>query len=142
MWASVRSIVASAIVVVAFLNLWQVNKSLRWVRPREADDVVILEDRLRYVRNALMKDGYWRGDVGYVPAGVLRGASATSRDDQQWVLVRYVMIPWNVLQNVSAVPYVLVDGTRTGKPIQPPEGFSTVYDSTDGFVLLKRVPRQ
>ena len=113
-----RSIfVSAAIVAVAFLNLWQVTQTLRWVKPREADDVVVLEDRLRFVRDALMKAGYWRGDVGYVPAQLLQGNRQGNRmapiDDQQWALVRYVMIPWNVLQNTLSTPYVLVDGTRT-----------------------------
>jgi len=138
----VRLLISFAIVAVAFLNLWQVNQTLRWVKPREADDVVILEDQLRFVRNALMKAGYWRGDVGYMPGGVLHGHPRTLRDDQQWVLVRYVMIPWNVLQDTLGAPYVLVDGTRSGTPIEIPEGFTRIYDSMNGLVLLKKVSTQ
>ena len=48
-----RFLLSAAIVAAAFLNLWQVTQTLRWVKPREADDVVVLEDRLRFVRDAL-----------------------------------------------------------------------------------------
>lgn len=137
---------SAAIVAVAFLNLWQVTQTLRWVKPREADDVVVLEDRLRFVRDALMKAGYWRGDVGYVPAQLLlanrQGNRMTAIDDQQWALVRYVMIPWNVLQNSLNTPFVLVDGTRTAAPVQTPDGFVKVYDSMNGLVLVKKLSSQ
>lgn len=141
-----RFLLSAAIVAVAFVNLWQLTQTLRWVKPREADDVVVLEDRLRFVRDALMKAGYWRGDVGYVPAQLLlgnrQGNRITAVDDQQWALVRYVMIPWNVLQNTLSTPYVLVDGTRTATPIQTPDGFVKVYDSMNGLVLVKKLSSQ
>ena len=138
----VRFLISVAIAVVAFLNLWHVDQTLRWVKPREAEDVVILEDRLRFVRDALMKAGYWRGDVGYMPAGVLQGHSRTLRDDQQWVLVRYVMIPWNIRQDTLGAPYVLVDGTRSSSPVETPDGFNKIYDSSNGLVVLKNLSVQ
>jgi hypothetical protein len=138
----VRFLISVAIAVFAFLNLWHLNQTLRWVKPREADDVVILEDRLRFVRDALMKAGYWRGDVGYMPAGVLRGYPRTLDDNQQWVLIRYVMIPWNILQDTLSAPYVLVDGTRSKTPVETPEGFIKIYDSTNGLVVLKKLSVQ
>ena len=138
----VRILSFASIVVLAFLNLWQVTQTLRWVKPREADDVVVLEDRLRFVRDALMKGGYWRGNVGYMPAQFLHGDRLSPRDDQQGVLVRFVMIPWNVLQNTLDAPYVLVDGTRTTTPIQIPDGFTKVYDSMNGLVLVKKLSLQ
>jgi len=139
---AVRFLISVAIVVVAFLNLSHLNQGLRGLKPREADDVVILEDRLRFVRDALMKAGYWRGDVGYMPAGVLQGYPRTINDNQQWVTVRYVMIPWNILQDTLSAPYVLVDGTRSKTPVQTPEGFIRIYDSTNGLVVLKKLSVQ
>src|SRR5947207_1309918 len=99
MTAGVRFLISSSLVFVSFLNLWQLNQTLRWVKPREDDAVVIWEDRLRFVRDALMKGEYWRGDVGYMPAAVLRGDRQTAEDDKHWVQARYVMIPWNLVQN-------------------------------------------
>ena len=138
----VRFLISVAITVVAFLNLWHLDQTLRWVKPREADDVVVLEDRLRFVRDALMKAGYWRGDVGYMPAGVLQGHPRTQRDDQQWVFVRYVMIPWNIRQDTLDAPYVLVDATRSTTPVETPEGFARIYDSANGLVVLKKLSVQ
>src|SRR5262249_50604036 len=137
-----RFLISAAIVVVAFLNLWYLNQNLHWIKPREADDVVILEDRLRFVRNALMKAGYWRGDVGYMPDGILHGYPRTISDDQQWVFVRYVMIPWNILQDTLSAPYVLLDGTRSTAPVETPEGFIKIYDSANGLVVLKKLSVQ
>lgn len=137
-----RVLVSASIVVVAYLNLWQLNQTLRWVKPREADDVVVLEDRLRFIRNALMKAGYWRGDVGYMPAAVLNGAAPTARNEQVWTQVRYVMIPWNVVQDSLNPPYVLVDSTGVAQPVEIPAGFGKIYDSKDGLMLLKKQVRQ
>jgi hypothetical protein len=134
-----RSLVQAALVVIAFLNLWQLNGTLRWVKPREDDDVVIAEDRLRFIRDALMKAGYWRGDVGYMPEGVLNGHARTKADDSEWVVVRYVLIPWNVIQDSLEPPFVLVDGRRTGRRIETPQGFTKVYESKEGLTLLRKL---
>jgi hypothetical protein len=89
-----------------------------------------------------MKAGYWLGDVGYMPAGVLHGYPRTLDDDQQWVVVRYVMIPWNILQDTLSAPYVLVDSTRSKTPVETPQGFIKIYDSTNGLVVLKKLSAQ
>jgi hypothetical protein len=109
------------------------------VKPREADDVVVAEDRLRYVRDALMKAGYWRGDVGYMPVGVLSGHPRTTKADQYWRITRYVMIPWNIIQDSLSPPYVLLDGTGSDLAINTPKGFTRIYDSMNGLVLLKKL---
>jgi len=142
MMPRIRFLISAAIVIVAFLNLWQVTHSLRSAKSRDADDVVILEDHYRFVRDALMKERYWRGDVGYMPAGVLSGHARTLMDDQQWALVRYVMIPWNVLQDNLGPQYVILDGTRTKERIQTPQGFTKIYDSMNGLAVLKKVSAQ
>jgi hypothetical protein len=139
--AILRTLVSTCLVAIAFANLWQLNQTLRWVKPREADDVAISEDRLRYIRDALMKAGYWRGDIGYMPAGVLQGRARTPKDDQYWVITRYVMIPWNVVQDSLAPAFVLVDATRSDAAVEPPNGFVKVYDSTDGLVLIKKLSK-
>ena len=142
MMRRIRFVISAAIVIVAFLNLWQVHHNLLWIKPREANDVVILEDRYRFIRDSLMKEKYWRGDVGYMPAGVLSGHARTLMDDQQWALVRYVMIPWNVLQDSLGPRYIILDGTRTTEPIQTPQGFTKIYESMNGLIVLKKLSPQ
>ena len=142
MIARARLLIAAALVVTAFLNLWQLNQTLRGVKPREADPVVIWEDRLRFIRNELMKADYWRGEVGYMPAAVLQGRPRTDDDHNSFVQARYVMIPWNLLQDSLAAPYVLVDATRTAPPAEPPAGFAEIYKSMDGLVLFRKLSAQ
>src|SRR5215831_11738980 len=125
----VRFLISVAIAIVAFLNLWHLDQTLRGVKPREADVAVISEDQLRFVRDALMKAGYWRGDVGYMPAGVLQGHQPTLLDDQQWILTRYGMLRWDIRANTLAAPYVFGDGTRTSAAVETPAGFARIYDS-------------
>jgi hypothetical protein len=128
----------TALVGIAFLNLWAANRSLAYLKPRREDAVVVWEDRLRYVRNALMKAGYFRGDVGYVPAGVLQGRARTTEENTDWVQARYVMIPWNLLQDNMDTPYVIVDFSRSKGSIDSPPAFVKLYDSGDGLTLLRR----
>jgi hypothetical protein len=109
------------------------------VKPREADDAAIAEDRLRFIRDALMKAGYWRGNIGYMPEGVLSGHARTNADDTQWAVVRYVLIPWNVVQDSLEPPFVLVDARRTGRETETPQGFTKVYDSRDGLTLFRKL---
>ena len=72
-----RRLVEAALMAVAFVNLWQVNQTLRSAKPHDADEMIVWEDRLRFVRDGLMKAGYFRGDVGYMPAGFLNGRART-----------------------------------------------------------------
>jgi hypothetical protein len=86
-----------------------------------------------------MKEAYWRGDVGYVSGEVLNGGRPSPNDDANWTIARYVLIPWNLLENSLAEPYVFVDATGSAARVQTPEGFTRIYDSTTGVILLKRV---
>jgi hypothetical protein len=77
-----------------------------------------------------------------MPAGVLQGRPNTVRDDDQWILTRYVMIPWNVRRDTLDAPYVLVDGTRTSTPVETPAGFAGIYASANGLAVLKNLSVQ
>lgn len=140
--AVLRTVTGAALVGIAFVNLWMANKSLSYVKPRREDAVVVWEDRLRYFRNELMKAGYFRGDVGYMPGGVLQGGTRTLAEDIDWVQARYVMIPWNLLQDNMNAPYVIVDFSRRGGPFEIPPAFIKVYDSKDGLTLLRKTSAQ
>jgi hypothetical protein len=136
--AKAGTIAGVALVAIAFVNLWQANRSLSYLKPRSEDAVVVWEDRLRFVRNTLMKAGYWRGDVGYISGGVLLGRPRTQEEDGDWGQARYVMIPWNLLQDSLAPPFVIADFSRTKESPTWPEGFVKLYDSGDGLIVLAR----
>lgn len=142
MKTALRFLVSAGIAATAFLNLWYLNQSFYWVTSRTTDPVVVVEDRIRSVRDALMKSGYRRGDIGYMPAGVLLGKPRTASDDQQWARIRYAMIPWNLLQDNLKPSYVLLDATRIDSAVDIPQGFTKMYDSKDGLILLKKPAAQ
>jgi hypothetical protein len=127
-----------ALVAVCFLNLWQGNRNLSYLKLRADDDVVVWEDRLRFVRNELMKADYRIGDVGYMPIGVFLGNTPTSSEEAHWVQARYVMIPWNLVPDTLDSPYVLFDLTGTSRALPVVDGFHPLYNSGDGLLLLQR----
>ena len=137
-----RFLASAALIAVAFLNLWHANRLAESIKPRNEDDVVVLEHRMIGIRNTLLGVKYLRGDLGYMPAGVLNGNPRTERESSRWVQARYVMIPWNLLQDSLAAPYVIVDSSLNGAEPRLPEGFVKLYDSGDGLVLLQQTQRQ
>ena len=141
-FAILRSLISGALVVIAFLNLWHFTQNLSILKARKDDAVVVWENRLIGVRDALLKVHYLGGDVGYITAGVLQGSPRTTGENTNWVQARYVMIPWNLLQDTLAAPYVIADFSGSEAPPELPAGFVMLYDSRDGLVLLQRTPPQ
>ena len=136
-----RFFAAAALIFVAFLNLWHSGRITERMRLRADDDVVILERRMIGIRNALLEVRY-RGDLGYMPAAVLNGNPKTQKESERWIQARYVMIPWNLLENSMAAPYVIVDSQTEPSALRIPEGFIKRYDSGAGLVLLQQMSRQ
>ena len=124
------------LVAVACVNIWHFNQYVSNLPPRASDDRIIWERRLSGIRVALWKAGYHSGNVGYMPAGVLKGNPRTSRENVDWVQVRYAMIPLNVLQDTLEAPFVVAEFPGDL------DGFSTLYDARNGLVLLQRKPQQ
>ena len=137
-----RLLVELAIVAAACANAWQADHLLRSIKPRQEDDLVIWEKRLSPIRDALIKSAYSGADIGYIPARALKGQQRTIEDDLHWVQVRYVLIPWNVLQDSLAPHYVIADFTGGEFPPDVPHGFAKRYDSGDGLMLLERASWQ
>jgi len=102
--------------------------------------MVVLEQRLTGIRNALVEARYPASDLGYMPAGVLNGNPKTEKQAERFVRLRYVMIPWNLIENSIAPPYVILDSSIDGVDAAIPAGFAKLYDSGDGLALLQRTP--
>jgi hypothetical protein len=137
-----RFLVSAALIMVAFLNLWHANRLAEARKPRNQDDVVVLEHRMIAIRNALLGVGYRGGDLGYMPAGVLNGNPRTEQESARWAQARYVMIPWNLLQDSTSAPYVIVDASLNADQPRLPERFVKLYDSGDGLILLQQTHPQ
>src|SRR5262245_1220581 len=124
------------LILSSVVNLWHFNSYVANLPSRESDHRVIWENRLSGIRNALKMAGYNSGNIGYMPAGVLKGKPRTEREDVDWVQVRYAMIPLNVLQDSLDAPFVIAEST------QAVEGFTTLYDGRNGWVLLQKKTAQ
>jgi len=127
-----RYLAAIALVLYAIVNVGRFAQHFLTYPPRESDDRVIWEKRLTGIRNALIRVKYNSGNIGYMPAGVLKGKRRTEREDVDWVQVRYAMIPLNVLQDSLDAPYVIAESSRTV------DGFETIYDGGNGWILLQK----
>src|SRR5262245_62011134 len=127
-----------ALVVMACVNAGAYLLSVADIPPRSSEDTVAWETRLLQIRYTLLLSGYSRGDVGYMPANVLRGSKRTKDDDINWVHARYTLIPLNVKQDSLDAPYVIID--YRGDPSVPmaPSGFTVKYDDAVNSMLLLR----
>jgi hypothetical protein len=132
MRSKLRHLTGFVVVVCACVNIGQFAHYVFDLPPRHLDDRIIWEQRLDGIRDVLRKAGYNTGPIGYMPAGVLQGKPRTEREDVDWVQVRYAMIPLNVLQDTLEAPYVIAE---TSEDVQ---GFATIYNSDNGWVLLKK----
>jgi hypothetical protein len=135
MRARLRYVLGVALVLCACVNIGQFAHDVFNLPPRQSDDRIIWERRLDGIRDALRKEGYTSGPIGYMPAGVLQGKPRTEREDVDWVQVRYALIPLNVLQDTLEAPYVIAE-TSGGV-----DGFATIYNPNNGWVLLKKAHR-
>lgn len=136
MRSGLRYLAAIVLVACACVNIGHFTRYVSNLPPRQSDDRIIWEQRLSGIRDALRKAGYNSGTVSYMPAGVLQGRQRTEREDVDWVQVRYAMIPLNVLQDTLDAPYVVAESSGSL------EGFTTLYDARNGWVLLQRKSQQ
>ncbi len=123
------------LVSIACVNIWAFNQYVSRFPPKEADERVIWEQRLAAIQSVLISAGYRNGDVGYLPAGALKGQT-TAREEVDWVHVRYTMIPLNVLYNTVEAPFVVAQ--FTGEVA----GFTKLYDPGNGWALYQRKSSQ
>jgi hypothetical protein len=135
---AVRWVAGAVVVISVCWNFWDVTHSFAGLWPREADDLVITENRFAPIRFALWDQGYTRGDVDYATASVLSGKAATGQEKSHWAQIRYAAIPFNLVDGNRTAPY-LVGDFADGEPIlEAPAGLIRIYDHGDGLVLYKR----
>jgi hypothetical protein len=132
-----RVLLAVAIACSVPINIWRALDDLRTLPSPGKDDVSLWEARLTGIEAALIRAHYRSGDIGYMPAGVLKGHPRTPTEDINWAIARYVLIPLNVKQDSLDSPFVIADFSgETDRQI--PEGFTSVYEEPDGLVLMKK----
>ena len=134
------TIVAGIVIVSgAALNLWRAVGNAAGLS-HNSDDLISWENHLRGIRGELVAAHYRTGSIGYMPLEVLRGHKRTEREDVNWVEVRWVLIPFKVLQDSLDAPYVILDSTGSHGAPEVPAGFASYYE--DGsLILLQRNPQ-
>jgi hypothetical protein len=132
-------IAAAAIVVCAYWNLAKDYNATSQMSPREADDVVIQEQRLALVRQHLTWIGY-KGEIGFITdTDLVPGRPWNDRDSTVWGQTQYVMLPWKVLRGRRDTPFVIASFPN-GVQTVPLKAYSTFLDLGDGLILLRRNP--
>jgi hypothetical protein len=134
------------LVLAAYWNLW----SFTWEsanRPtRESDEVSVIEDRYRGIRNMLNVVGYPRGPILFFTNGELKLERIPSENQKRWAEAQYVMVPWILIHNGRTAAQVPVDTDAPfaigdfGAPelVEIPEGLVKIYDTQRGVVLFRR----
>ena len=135
-----RLVIAIVLVASAFGNIWRFHENLAALPPRGSDGRVVWENRLRGIREALIAAHYVGGDIGFMPAGILKGRPRTPQEDVNWVLARYAMIPLNLRQDTLDAPFVIEDFSGSQGAAEIPPGFAALYNAQDGLILLQRKP--
>jgi hypothetical protein len=120
------------VVVISCVNVLHFNGYVSNLPPRHLDERFIWEQRLAGIRAVLSEAGYNKGDVGYMPAGVLQGHPRTDREVVDWIQVRYAMIPLNVVQDTLEAQFVVAEFSGDL------EGFTKLYDARNGWALFRR----
>src|SRR5262249_1634947 len=113
-------VAALSIVVIACMSVWSYLVTVANMRLSDSE-ATAWENRLQGIRQALVDLRYTRGDIGYMPAGVLQGKPKTGRDDVDWVEARYTLIPFTLKQNSIDAPFVIVNYPGEPEPPKIPE---------------------
>src|SRR5688572_4971466 len=138
LWRGVRAVAAIVIAWSIGWNLLKLILDFGGQIPREENVLVKLERSFTPIRFALWKEGYTGRYLGYVSPRSTVGNKVATDDGPRWSMVRYLAIPWVVLDDSRDVPYVIGD-YQTGETIpEKLDGFTRIYDRGDGLILYKR----
>ena len=80
--------------------------------PRNADQLVVQEERYRTIRELLVEVGY-KGPVDFVTNRDLKSEPPSDQDGIEYAQGQYVMVPWIVLRNGRAASGPAIHGSIT-----------------------------
>ena len=132
-------IAGAAIVVCAYWNLATAYNLTSQTDQRETDLILTKEQRLAVIRQHLIFTDY-KGEIGFITDSDLAPRRPwNDRDRAAWGETQYVMLPWMLLRGRRDTPFVIAN-FPDAVPADPLEGYSTVVDAGDGYILLRRDP--
>ncbi len=136
----------AAIVVCAFWNIGKFDSEIAGMRLRDADALVVMENRYSGMRESLLGAGFTKGTVEFITNRDLTQSRRTEDDDAHWGEAQYIMAPL-VLQHsrrtlsggtsLDKSPYVLGDFWDNG-PIRIPDDLTPIRDSGSGVILFRK----
>lgn len=137
----IKTIAVLLFAVSTCWNFLELHAFLNEPPYREFTDVIGYESRFLEIKFELWRQGYDTGDIAYATARSFRGQPLTERDSVHWAQLRYVTIPFNLVQDLTGATYVLGDFTEDGgvAPDTPPD-LIKLFDQGNGLVLYKRAP--
>ena len=125
--------------VCAYWNLGRGYDVTSKVGARETDEIVMLEQRFAPVRQNLKWIGY-KGEIGFITdTDLVPGRLWNFRDGVVWGQTQYVMLPWMLVHGRRDTPFVIAS-FPDGVPAVPLQGYSTLLELGDGYILLRRNP--
>ncbi len=135
---ALRFIAGAVLVAGAYWNISGFNKNSANLWPRDADPVVVQENRLVEIRERLLEAGFRRGAIAFVTPRDLHGEASTAEDDLNWTMAYYVMIPLRLERHTLDTPYVIADFSGAEPIAELGENFTKLYDANNGLILFKR----
>jgi hypothetical protein len=143
---SIRRLTLPAIIIViGYVNVLSFIHHTADLPPRNADQLVVQEERYRTIRELLVEVGY-KGPVDFFTNRDLKSEPPSDQDGIEYAQGQYVMVPWIVLRNGKAAsgppftaqsPFVIGDFWDTG-PSEVPPGLIQFHDTGRGLILYRR----
>ena len=136
-----------ALTVVAYWNIWGLVQRAANVFPiREADELVVLEERYRGIRETLRVLGYGRGPIRFITNRDLKTEPLNPDDSKRWGEGQYLMVPWILVRDHATVGDRMANADTSfiiadfwdGKPAQIPPDLVPLYDSGQGLILFQK----
>ena len=133
------------IIVIGYTNILSFFRHTADLPPRNADQLVVQEERYRTIRELLVEVGY-KGPVDFFTNRDLKSEPPSDQDGIEYAQSQYVMVPWIVLRNGKAAsgppftaqsPFVIGD-FWDAEPSEIPPGLIQFHDTGRGLILYRR----
>jgi hypothetical protein len=122
-----RTALLTLVVALAILNL---SVFQRAVKTTVEDDTVVMENRLREIRNALPAEGH----VGYISDDILPNAGYVGT--KRYYLTQYAVAP--IVVEIGTTRDLIIGNFKKSDQHQVPENLVVVRDFGGGLALLRK----
>jgi hypothetical protein len=125
----------------AYRNIWNFKRSAERLPPRERDELVVLHNQFKGVREKLAEMGYRSGRIALITRRNLASQPPTGVDGKRLFETQYNLAPLVVLPSTTDAPLTVGCFIDEETPSKIP-GFIKIYDAGNGLMLLQRESSQ